>query len=74
MALIEEKAAELTALREASREAEVSMLERSAQYRLSDAIREGAQVSGQAYAWTDKNENLCALSAAVVAAKSRNYL
>lgn len=74
MNLIDTKVEELKALREASRDAEIAMLERSAQYRLSDAIREGAQVAGQAFSWTDQNGNLCALSAAVVAAKSRDYL
>ena len=43
-------------------------------YTLGDAIREGAQVSGQAYNWTDEEGNMCAMSAAVVAAKARGYM
>lgn len=41
---------------------------------LADAIREGSEVSGQAYSWSDNCGNLCALSAAVVSAKSRGLL
>lgn len=43
-------------------------------YTLADAIREGSTVSGQAYNWSDEQGNLCALSAAVVAAKARGRL
>lgn len=43
-------------------------------YRLSDAIREGATVSGQAYDWTDEEGNMCAMSAGVVAARARGYM
>lgn len=43
-------------------------------YRLSDAIREGASVSGQSYDWADAEGNMCALSAAVVASKARGYM
>jgi len=76
--LIDEKAALLIEKREAEKMiddegvAELRALTRP--YRLSDAIREGATVSDQAYNWTDECGNLCALSAAVVAARSRNYL
>jgi hypothetical protein len=43
-------------------------------YTLADAIREGSTVSGQAFDWTDAEGNMCAMSAAVVAAKSRGYM
>lgn len=52
---------------------EVKSLERL-KYRLSDAIREGSTVSGQAHGWTDSDDNMCTLSAAVVAAKARGYI
>lgn len=76
--LIEEKVALLVEKREAEKMvneegvAELKSLTRP--YRLSDAIREGSTVSDQAYDWSDDCGNLCALSAAVVAAKSRNYI
>lgn len=43
-------------------------------YTLADAIREGSTVSGQAYNWTDAEGNMCAMSAAVVAAKARGHM
>lgn len=43
-------------------------------FTLADAIREGATVSDQAYTWTDGEGNMCAMSAAVVAAKARGYM
>lgn len=52
---------------------EVASLERL-KYRLSDAIREGSQVSSQAFNWTGPEDSMCALSAAVVAAKARGYI
>lgn len=52
---------------------EVASLERL-KYRLSDAIREGSQVAPQAFNWTGPDDSMCALSAAVVAARSRGYL
>lgn len=52
---------------------EVAKLERM-KYRLSDAIREGSEVSGQAYNWTGPNNSMCALSAAYAAAKARGYV
>ena len=42
-------------------------------YRLSDAIREGASVTDKAEGWC-VDENVCALSAAVIAAKARGYM
>lgn len=53
--------------------AEIASLERM-KYRLSDAIREGAKVSDQAYTWAESNGNMCALTAAVTAAKARGYM
>lgn len=53
---------------------EIANLERAAEYRLSDAIREGSKVSNQAYNWTGENDSMCALSAAVTAAKARGYI
>ena len=41
---------------------------------LGDMVREGATVSGQAYDWTDGEGNMCAMSAAIVAAKARGYM
>lgn len=76
--LIEDKAALLIEKRAADTlvdAAGIAELEAATRpYTLADAIREGASVSDQAYNWTDSCGNLCALSAAVVAAKSRNYL
>lgn len=46
----------------------------STRYTLADAIREGATVSGQARNWTDHKGNMCAMSAAIVAAKARGYM
>ena len=43
-------------------------------FTLADAIRDGVQVSDQAYDWTDEEGNMCAMSAAVVAAKARGYM
>lgn len=51
---------------------EVKELERM-QYRLSDAIREGSQMAPQANGWGD-GETMCALHAAVTAAKARDYI
>lgn len=49
-------------------------LEVTTNYTLADAIREGATVSDQAYEWTDGEGNMCAMSAAVVAARARGYM
>lgn len=43
-------------------------------FRLSDAMRMGSKVAGQAYSWTDTEGNLCALSAAAVAAKAHGLI
>jgi hypothetical protein len=68
--LIDEKVDALKGIIDAT---EVRELERL-KYRLSDAMREGSEVSGQAVGWCDERGNLCALSSAVVAAKAREYL
>ena len=52
---------------------ELKSLERM-KYRLSDAIREGSKVSGQAFSWTGQDDSMCALSAAVAAATARGYM
>jgi hypothetical protein len=42
-------------------------------YTLADAIRDGSSVSNQAYDW-GTGETACALTAAVIGAKSRGYV
>lgn len=42
-------------------------------YRLSDAIREGASITEKTSGWGD-GENACALHAAVISAQARGYL
>lgn len=54
-------------------QAEIDMLERSTQFRLSDAIREGSQHTSQEYGW-GKGDMACAWSAAVASAKARKYV
>lgn len=67
--LLDEKVDELKELLD---EVEVNALERL-KYRLSDAIREGSMVSEQANGW-GSGSTMCALHAAVCAAKTRDYL
>ena len=43
-------------------------------YRLSDAIREGAKYTKQAVGWGDGKDSACALTTAFIAAKARNFL
>lgn len=45
-----------------------------ANYRLSDAIREGAQFTKQTAGWGDGMETACAMTSAFTAAKARGYL
>jgi uridine phosphorylase len=52
---------------------EAKELARSTEYRLSDAIREGAQVTLHAIGW-GAGEQACALSAAALAAKARGLI
>lgn len=51
-------------------------LEQSMGYSLADAIREGSTVTGQKCGnWTDETgDNMCALSAAMVACKARRIV
>jgi hypothetical protein len=50
-------------------------LEDAMNYRLSDAIREGASVTGQAVGhWQTTGGDLCALSSAYLALKARHML
>jgi hypothetical protein len=69
MSKIDEKVDELKGIIDATEVKELDRLN----YRLSDAIREGAQVSEQAVGWGN-GERACALHAAVVAAKARGYM
>lgn len=70
MSMLETKVDELKGILDAT---EVKELERL-NYRLSDAIREGCKVSDKAHGWTEGEDKMCALSAAVTAAKARGYL
>lgn len=50
-------------------------LEEAMTYSLADAIREGSTVTDQCVGgWTDDDGNMCALSAALLAAKARRML
>lgn len=50
-------------------------LEDAMTYSLADAIREGSSVTDQCVGgWTDEQGNMCALSAALLAAKARHLL
>lgn len=69
MSKLDEKVDEL---KKVLSEAEVNVLERM-KYRLSDAIREGSMVSEKAEAWGD-GDTMCAMHAAVCAAKARDYM
>ena len=66
-----EKVVEETALVISSVDA--AALERAAEYRLSDAIREGSQVTTQAVGWGN-TEQACALSAAGIAMRARGII
>lgn len=72
MSKINEKAAELSKMREA----ELGAIELNVigKYTLADAIREGSLVSvHNADGWGD-GESACALSAAVISARSRGFI
>lgn len=49
-------------------------LERITSYTLADAIREGSSVTEQLHGGFEADGKVCALTAAVIAAKSRDYL
>lgn len=67
-AVIERKAAELEPLLTEQE------FDKSMKYTLADAMREGCQVTGQSYGWTDGRENVCAMTGALVAIKARHLL
>jgi hypothetical protein len=71
MSQIDEKALELSK----SLEAEMAGTEMKVMtgYSLADAIREGSTVSTQEYGW-GCGSSACALTAAVIAARSRKFL
>lgn len=52
---------------------EAKSLQRSTEYRLSDAMREGSACTTQAYDW-GMGEQACALSAAALAARARGLI
>lgn len=52
---------------------EAAELKRATEYRVSDAMREGASVAGQATDWTGAGDTMCAWSATIAAAKARGY-
>jgi hypothetical protein len=67
MTLAPEKVEELAA--------RLPQLEDAMNYRLSDAIREGASVTGHAVGhWQTAEGDLCALSSAYLALKARHML
>lgn len=67
---IDEKAAELTKLREELGQLEFDVV---TSYTLADAIREGCQVSEQTAGWGD-GPKACAMTSAIIAAKSRGQM
>jgi hypothetical protein len=73
MSRVEEKAAELRRQRELEAELGTIELEVTTNFTLADAIREGSTVTTQEYSWGD-GATACALTAAVVSAKSRGYM
>lgn len=64
-----EKVDELKGILDATESKELDRLN----FRLSDAIREGASVTTQAYGWGDGN-SACALHGAVISARARGYM
>jgi hypothetical protein len=72
MSKIDEKAAELAALKQELGVIEMDVMTEG--YTLAQAIRDGAKVTGHEQAgWGDGN-NTCALHAGVIAARQRNCL
>ena len=69
MTKTDEKVDELRGIIEATEVSEIRRLN----YRLSDAIREGAGITEKAKGWGD-GEQACAMHAAVIAAKARGYM
>lgn len=68
--IAQEKVDELKGIIDATEAKELERLN----YRLSDAIREGSQVTKQAVGSWGTGESACALSAAALAAKARGFL
>lgn len=69
MSKTQEKVDELKGILDATEITELNRLN----FRLSDAIREGASVTDKAEGWGD-GANACALHAAVISARARGYL
>ena len=65
----DEKVDELKGIIDATEVKELNRLN----FRLSDAIREGASVTNQAYGWGE-GESACALHGAVISARARGYI
>ena len=65
----DEKVDELKGILDATEVKELDRLN----FRLSDAIREGASVTEKAVGWGD-GEQACALHGAVISARARGYL
>lgn len=74
MSKMDEKARELRETREMQAELGEIELDVLGNFTLADAIREGSSVTEQAYAWGDGAANACAMTAAVLSAKSRGYM
>jgi hypothetical protein len=68
---IDEKAAELTELRQELGTIELNVI---GNFTLADAIREGSLVSEHNQCGWGNGENSCALTAAVLSARSRGFL
>lgn len=69
MTKTDEKVSELKGILDATEVKELDRLN----YRLSDAIREGASVTTKTQGWGN-GETACALHAAVISAKARGYI
>lgn len=69
MSKTDEKVDELKGILDATEVKELDRLN----FRLSDAIREGASVTEQAFGWGD-GDNACALHGAVISARARGYM
>lgn len=67
---IEQKAEELTRLREELGQLEFDVV---TSYTLADAIREGCQVTAQSQGWGD-GPMACAMTSAIIAAKSHGRM
>lgn len=70
MSRVNEKADELRGLRAELGEIEMEV---TTSYTLADAVREGCQVTEQEYGWGD-GATACAMTAAIVAARSRGFM